>query len=67
MLGIKKEDLPEVMTVADIQKFLGIGKVQAYELVKSKKFHVVNVGRRIIISRDVFLKWFDGIDEKQAK
>ncbi|WP_018756908.1 helix-turn-helix domain-containing protein [Paenibacillus terrigena] len=67
MLTRKKEDLPEVMTVADIQKFLGIGKVQAYDLVKSGKFHVVHVGRRIIISRNGFLKWFDGTSEEQAE
>lgn len=58
--SISKEDLPDVLEVHHIQKFLSIGRVQAYELVNSGVFHVAKVGRRIKISKDVFLKWFEG-------
>ena len=60
MLVMKKEDLPEVLSVADIQKFLGVGKVQAYDLVNSGSFHTVRVGKRILIPKEAFIKWFIG-------
>lgn len=54
------EQLPDVMEVKDIQGFLGIGRSQAYELVKSKSFHAVTVGKRILVSKKSFLEWFEG-------
>lgn len=57
---ISKEDLPEVLEVQHIQKFLNIGRVQAYELANSGQFHVVRVGRMIKIPREAFLTWFLG-------
>jgi Helix-turn-helix domain len=58
--AIHKGDLPDVLEVQDIQHFLNIGRVQAYELVNSGAFHVVKIGRRIKVSKDVFLRWFEG-------
>ncbi|OMD43133.1 excisionase [Paenibacillus odorifer] len=46
-----------VMSVADIQQALGIGRRQAYELVHSGKFHTVKAGRRILVSSEVFYTW----------
>lgn len=54
------EQLPDVMEVKDIQCFLGIGRSQAYQLVKSKSFHAVTVGKRILVSKKSFLEWFEG-------
>ncbi|GEL78678.1 helix-turn-helix domain-containing protein [Tenuibacillus multivorans] len=51
---------PEVLNVTDIQEILGIGRRQAYELVNSGEFHVVRVGRRIKVSKDVFFQWLNG-------
>ncbi|WP_423801810.1 helix-turn-helix domain-containing protein [Neobacillus sp. SAB-20_R2A] len=53
-------ELPEVLEVKDIQGFLGIGRSQAYKLVKSDSFHVVKVGKRILIPKKSFLCWFEG-------
>jgi predicted DNA-binding transcriptional regulator AlpA len=53
--------LPEVLEVKHIQEFLGIGRSQAYQLVKSNAFHTVTVGKRILISKKSFLEWFEGI------
>jgi excisionase family DNA binding protein len=55
-------ELPHVLEVKDIQLFLGIGRSQAYKLVKSNSFHAVTVGRRILISKKSFLEWFEGSD-----
>lgn len=52
--------LPEVLKVEDIQLFLGIGRVQAYELIKKNEFHSVKIGRAIRVSKSIFLKWFNG-------
>ncbi|MEC1780046.1 helix-turn-helix domain-containing protein [Schinkia azotoformans] len=49
-----------VLDVEDIQEYLGIGRRQAYELVNSGQLHVVRIGRRIKISREVFLTWLNG-------
>lgn len=53
----KIKDYPSVLTVADIQEILGIGRRQAYELVNSGQFHTVRAGRRIMIYKSIFLKW----------
>ncbi|WP_342431093.1 helix-turn-helix domain-containing protein [Neobacillus sp. FSL H8-0543] len=54
-------ELPAVLEVKHIQEFLGIGRSQAYLLVKSSSFHTVTVGKRILISKKSFLEWFEGM------
>lgn len=49
-----------VLEVKDIQEYLGIGRRQAYSLVKSGKFHTVQVGKKYKIARNVFLGWLNG-------
>lgn len=62
------DELPPVLEVSHIQKFLNIGKNQAYDLCNSGQFHVVKVGRSIKISREVFVNWLNGNQaEKQGE
>jgi excisionase family DNA binding protein len=49
-----------VLGVSDIQKHLGVGRRQAYELANSGKFHTVRVGTRILVDREVFENWLKG-------
>lgn len=49
-----------VLDVEDIQNYLGIGRRQAYELVNSGELHTVRIGRRIKISKEVFMNWLNG-------
>lgn len=56
----KIKDCPSVLSVLDIQEILNIGRRQAYDLVNSGQFHVARVGRKIIVSKTVFLKWLNG-------
>lgn len=53
-------EYPEILDVSDIQKILGIGRKQAYDLVHSNKFHVLQIGRRIKISKKTLIKWIEG-------
>ncbi|WP_019911540.1 helix-turn-helix domain-containing protein [Paenibacillus sp. HW567] len=54
-----KENATVVLSVADIQRMMGIGRRQAYELMHSGQFHVVRVGQRILVSEAVFLNWLN--------
>ncbi|AIQ63886.1 hypothetical protein PSTEL_13125 [Paenibacillus stellifer] len=63
-----EELLPPVLSPADIQKFLGIGQRQVYELLNSEDFHAARVGRRLFVSRAVFIEWLEGRSEdKEVK
>jgi excisionase family DNA binding protein len=57
---LNKEDFPAVLSVKEIQLILGIGRGQAYELVNSNQFHTVRVGKRILVSKDIFINWLEG-------
>jgi excisionase family DNA binding protein len=54
------DDLPNVLDVCDIQEFLGLSKTKAYDLVNSKDFHVVKIGRLFKIPKESFSNWFLG-------
>lgn len=53
------DDLPLILNVNYVASILAISKVSAYELVKSKGFPVVRVGRRIKIPKAAFIEWLD--------
>lgn len=46
-------------SVTEIQEMLGIGKNQAYTLVKSGEFKTVKIGNSIRISKKSFDEWLD--------
>ncbi|MFC0417739.1 helix-turn-helix domain-containing protein [Cytobacillus solani] len=54
----------EVLDVEDIQKYLGISRNSAYNLVASGELYAVKIGRRWKISRKVLLNWLQGNDRK---
>lgn len=60
MSSLEVEELPPILEVSDIQRYLKIGKNQAYDLCNSGQFHVVRVGRLIKVKREVFLMWLEG-------
>ncbi|NCU18584.1 helix-turn-helix domain-containing protein [Pallidibacillus pasinlerensis] len=59
----RKEGYPVALDVSHIQSILGIGRRQAYDLVNSGQFHVVRIGKRIKVSREVFFNWLNGGEE----
>lgn len=48
---------PDILTVAEVQAILGIGREQAYTLANSGSFPVKRVGKRIIIYKPTFIEW----------
>ena len=49
--------LPELMTVKELQSYLGIGKDKAYALVRSKSFPALKIGGRYYIIKTDFVVW----------
>ena len=49
--------LPELMTIKELQSYLGIGKDKAYKLVKSKSFPALKVGGRYYVIKPGFIAW----------
>ncbi len=53
-------------TVADLQKVIGCGRRQAYDLCNRQGFPAIRMGRKIMIPRDGFLKWLERETEQAA-
>jgi excisionase family DNA binding protein len=45
------------MSVQELAVHMGISKPKAYELVRSKGFPTIQVGRRIVVPTDGFKRW----------
>lgn len=56
----KVEELPLVLTPMDIAAVLGISRNTAYELIHSKDFPILRVGKQYRVSRKRFLTWLEG-------
>jgi len=51
--------LPELMTVKELQNYLGIGKDKAYALVRSKSFPSAKIGGRYYVIKPDFVSWLE--------
>ena len=51
--------LPELMTIKELQSYLGIGKDKAYALVKSKSFPSTKIGGRYYVIKPYFISWLE--------
>lgn len=61
-----KDNLPIVLTVAQVKEILGVSRVTAYQLVHSDGFPRIFVGRRIVIPRDSFFQWVKNNEGKKV-
>lgn len=52
-----------VLEVKDIQNYMGIGKRQAYDLVKKGFFPAHKIGAVYRIPAKAFFNWFNGVSE----
>ena len=51
--------LPELMTIKELQSYLDIGKDKAYALVKSKSFPALKIGGRYYVVMSDFVSWLE--------
>lgn len=52
-------ELPLTLTVDQVAGVLGIGRVQAYNLVHMEGFPKLKIGKRLVIPRQAFINWMD--------
>jgi excisionase family DNA binding protein len=53
------QELPAILTVEQLQDFLRISRPKAYELVHTKGFPTVRIGRAIRVPRESLIRWLD--------
>ena len=51
------DEIPLMLSVPDVADVLGIGRANAYELVRSEGFPALKIGSRIIVPKDEFISW----------
>jgi excisionase family DNA binding protein len=54
------EELPLLLTVADVQKILRLGRSKTYEMIKSNEIPSIKLGGSIRIPRDRLLATLNG-------
>ena len=59
------DELPLMLSVSQVAEVLGIGRTNAYELVKEKDFPSLNIGSRIVVPKDARLVSYN-INKKQT-
>lgn len=57
MYPIRPQDNPNLYTVDEIKKILRCGKNKAYEVVNSRGFPAIRLGKSIRIPKDKFHQW----------
>ncbi len=63
---LRAQTLPPVLTMRDVQDYLGISRPKTYELAHTRGFPVVRIGRAIRVPREAFLRWLEhqaGVEE----
>ena len=61
------DELPLMLSVADVSAVLGISRAGAYELVKTDGFPSMKLGARIIVPKEEFVSWIkrqSSVEEK---
>ena len=53
------DQLPVMLSVTDMAKFLGISRTNAYKLIHTADFPKIQLGKRIVIPKDKLLEWLN--------
>ena len=51
------DEFPDIMTVSDIQRALGIGRNTAYKLLKSKQIKSIRIGNKYKIPKSCLVAY----------
>jgi hypothetical protein len=58
------DDYPSILHPEDIQQILRMGRRKTYEFLNNPPFHVKRVGKLIKVSKEVFINWLEGNEDK---
>ena len=53
------DELPAMLTAAELAGALGISKAEAYTLIHSKGFPTLRIGKRLMVPKDKLTAWID--------
>lgn len=53
------DQLPIMLSVTEVARFLGISWTNAYELIHTEGFPQIQLGKRIVIPKDKLLEWLN--------
>ncbi|WMJ22197.1 helix-turn-helix domain-containing protein [Paludicola sp. MB14-C6] len=53
------QDLPFALSAADVADILGISRANAYNLLKSKNFPTLHIGKRMVVPKYRLFEWID--------
>ncbi len=53
------DELPAMLTAAELAGALGISKAGAYTLIHSKGFPTLRIGKRLMVPKDKLAAWID--------
>lgn len=54
------EQLPVTLCADEVAKVLGISRANAYNLMRSKGFPTLKIGKRMVVPKDKLIAWIDG-------
>lgn len=57
--NISWDQLPLILSVPDVAAILGVGRYTAYNLVNSKGFPTIRLGRKLKVPRDKLRAWVE--------
>jgi excisionase family DNA binding protein len=58
------DDLPDVLTPAEVQSFLRLGRNATYELLKNGTLRSVRLGQKYLVPRQALRELLDGSGER---
>ena len=55
------DELPITMNAKDVAGYLHVSLTCAYEVMNSKEFPAIKIGRRVLVTKDRFLEWLEKV------
>ena len=53
------DELPYMLNANEVADILGIARNSAYNLMRSKGFPTIHIGRRMVVPKDKLIEWIE--------
>lgn len=53
------EHVPDILNTQQLAEVLGISRAGAYQILNSKDFPTLRIGKRMLVPKDKLLAWID--------